>query len=168
MSATQSTNGSRIKLGVSLRNLNASQLTYYVTRNLNTASKLNMVDDCIIFFDQVSPSPFKTLFSTMNGSELWDFDGTLITTDISTTLSAQKAVNSARTFFYVWDLEWSRRNRSQGDYDYNIKAFTDENIELIARSKSHATAISNFCNRKVKHIVDDFDINQLMKVINNE
>ena len=156
-----------MKLGISLRNLNPSQLTYYATRNLNTASKLNMVDDCIIFFDQVSPSPFKTLFSTMNGSELWDFDGTLITTDISTTLSAQKAVNPARTFFYVWDLEWSR-SKSQGDYDYNIKAFTDENIELIARSKSHATAISNFCNRRVKHIVDDIDINQLMRVINNE
>ena len=156
-----------MKLGISLRNLNPSQLTYYATRNLNTASKLNMVDDCIIFFDQVSPSPFKTLFSTMNGSELWDFDGRLITTDISTTLSAQKAVNPARTFFYVWDLEWSR-SKSQGDYDYNIKAFTDENIELIARSKSHATAISNFCNRRVKHIVDDFDINQLMRVINNE
>jgi len=126
-----------------------------------------MVDDCIIFFDQVSPAPFKTLFSTLNGSELWDFDGTLITTDISTTLSSQKAVNAARTFFYVWDLEWRRQNGSE-NYDDNIKAFTDENIELIARSKSHATAISNFCNRKVKHVVDDFNIEQLMRIISNE
>ena len=43
--------------------------------------------------------------------------------------------------------------------------FLDKDLILIARSEDHAKAIENYCNRKVDHIVEDFNIEQLIKVI---
>jgi len=158
-----------MNLGLIVKELGLSQRSYYATRNMNLAARFNLVNDCCIFWEQVSPTFFKTIFSTMNSSEIWEFNGTLISTCVSTTLTAQKAVNSAKRFFYVWDLEWMRRyNGRNADYKYNIEAFTDKDTSLIARSKSHASAIKNYCNRDVCGIVEDFNIEQLMEVINNE
>ena len=61
------------------------------------------------------------------------------------------------------DLEWTRVTGR--DYENIVKPFLDKNLILIARSEDHAKAIENYCNRKVDHIVEDFNIEQLIKVI---
>ena len=80
---------------------------------------------------------------------------------------ALKAVNQTKKFFYIWDLEWTR-GRTRTDFTKNLSSYRNENINLIARSKDHALAIQNYCNRKVPYIMEDFDINTLREIIENE
>ena len=47
-------------------------------------------------------------FATMSMSEIWNFNGALISTDVSTSLSMNKCFAPKAKYFYVWDLEWIR------------------------------------------------------------
>ena len=52
------------------------------------------------------------------------------------------------------------------EFERGVQAFSDESIDLVARSKDHAKAIENYSNRKVKHIVENFNIEKLMRIAN--
>ena len=43
----------------------------------------------------------------------------------------------------------------------------DENLQLIARSESHAKIISNFCNKEVCGIVDNWESSELLQITGN-
>jgi hypothetical protein len=51
-------------------------------------------------------------------------------------------------------------------FEETIQAFSDESIELVARSEDHAKAIENLSNRKVKHIVENCNIENLIRITN--
>ena len=152
-----------MKIGIILNNLGASQLAYYVIRNINEQSEASVEDDCTIFFENMSPLVIKPLVGSMNTSEIWNFDGTLISTSFENTISSLNAATSAKRYFYVWDLEWLRPHGKS--FERQVLAYADKDINLIARSEDHAKAIWNYCNRDVCGIVDDFNIEQLMEVI---
>ena len=100
----------------------------------------------------------------MSTNEIWSFEGSLFATSVSTSLSVQKSFAPKNKFFYVWDLEWTREHGRV--FESTIKAFSNEDIELIARSEDHAKAIENYCNVKVKHIVKDCNVEQLVRISN--
>lgn len=153
------------KIGVVLGDLGPSQLSYYVVKNINQRCETTAKDDFVAFVENISTHILEPDFGIMNIGEVWSFDGVLIATSVSTALQVIKAVNSAEKYFYVWDLEWMRQ--SGHDFAYTVKAFNDPKINLIARSEEHARAIKNYCNREVIGIVDNFNTEQLYKVIQN-
>ena len=156
-----------MKIGVILEDLGMSQLSYSVISNINKACEHNSENDYIIFFNNMVAPVIPPNCALMNSSEIWSFDGHLIGTSVATTLMALKSINSAKKYFYVWDLEWTRHAQHR-QYSQDIPAFRSRGVSLIARSKEHAAAIQNYSNRKVSHIVPDFDIENMHEVINNE
>ena len=153
------------QIGVLLEDLSASQLTFYVIKNINDYLEKSDID-FVEFFQNSTASMITPRFSTMSVSETWSFSGTVIATSVSTALSIQKTCIPAKKYFYVWDLDWHRRGGQ--DFEYTIQAYNNPELNLIARSSSHAKAIKNYCNRDVCGIVDNFNIDQLIGVINNE
>ena len=77
-----------------------------------------------------------------------------------------KSFSPERKIFYVWDLEWLRQHGKE--FENTVKAFTDNSITLIARSKEHALAIENYCNIKIEHVIENFNIKKLIRIIDNE
>ncbi len=154
-----------MKIGTLVKSLDCSQLAFMMTDSFNKASENTAEDDFIVFFNDFAPNVIRPLFCTLNISEMWNFSGNLISTCVHTTASMIKAPIAATKYFYVWDLEWIRR---EIQYKDAIKSFIDPRIELIARSKSHAEAIKNFCNRDVIGIVEDFNIDQIKEIFNND
>ena len=153
-----------LKIGIIIENLSSSQASYYAIRNINTECDNSVVDDYVIFFEDMTANTLDPRFAVMNSSEIWSFDGVLISTSVSNTMLMINAVNASKKFFYVWDLEWSR---SFGrDYEYGSKAYLNKEIGLIARSEDHAMAIKNYSNRKVRGIVPDFNMDKLKEIIN--
>ena len=150
-----------MKLGVMLEDTSANQLSYYVIRNLNFATNNDKDEDFVVFFENATPSVIQPAFAIMNSSEIWNFDGVLISTTATNTLLSINAIAPKKKFFYVWDLEWARPHGK--GFNYMIKAYSNKEVNLIARSDDHAKAIKNYCNRDVCGIVPDF--NQLMEVI---
>jgi len=153
------------QVGVLLEDFSASQLTFYAIKNMNSYLENSDVD-FVGFFENSTTSMIPPRFSTMSASEIWSFGGVAVATSVTTSLSLQKACLPIKKYFYVWDLEWSRRGGAE--YEYTIQAYRDPNIKLIARSSSHAKAIKNYCNRDVCGVVDNFNIDQLIGIINNE
>ena len=101
----------------------------------------------------------------MNINEIWGFDGILISTSVSTTLSMINTFAKAK-YFYVWDLEWTRRHGK--DFSYLIQAYNNKDVKLIARSKEHALAIENYSNRTVDHIVNNFNLKKLVRITDEQ
>ena len=54
------------------------------------------------------------------------------------------------------------------EFESTIQAFSNPEVTLIARSKDHAKAIENYCNRKVEHIVNDFNLEKILRIINEQ
>jgi|TARA_R110000744_G_scaffold58320_1_gene121663 hypothetical protein len=153
------------QIGVIVDDLSASQLSYYLIKNINEFLE-DGLDDFVVFFENATSSIVSPEFSVMAINEIWNFEGVLISTSISNTLSMLKSFSPERKIFYVWDLEWLRRHGKE--FENTVKAFTDSEVTLIARSKEHALAIENYCNIKIKHIVEDFNIKKLIRIINDE
>jgi len=153
------------QIGVVIDELTASQLAFDIINNFNEELD-NTKDDYVVFFENSTSSIVNPKFSTMAINELWSFHGVLIATSVSSTLSMIKAFSPAKKIFYVWDLEWTRRHGKS--FEDNIKAFTNEEVLLVARSKRHAKAIENYCNKKVDHIVQNFNIKNFKRIIENE
>ena len=96
----------------------------------------------------------------MHNLEAWSFDGVLISTNLETTKMMMACIKSTKKFFYVWDLEWIRRKKN---YMYNLQAY--QNIELITRSFEYARLLENYCNKKVKAIVPDFNLYGILEYV---
>ena len=153
------------QIGLLLEDLSASQLTFYAVRNINDyIEKSDM--DFVVFFQNSTTSMISPRFSTMSVSEMWSFNGIVIATSVATALSAQKTCFPTKKYFYVWDLDWHRKEGR--DFEYTIQAYNSPDLNLIARSSSHAEAIKNYCNRDVCGIVNNFNMDQLIGIINNE
>mgnify|MGYP003644319567 CR=1 FL=1 len=151
--------------GIILEELSASQISYYAINNINEYLK-SSVDDFVVFFENMSGSVIQPQFSTMGINEIWSFSGPTVATTVSTALSLLQSHSITKKYFYVWDLEWSRPRGA--DYDYIVTAYNNPELQLIARSKDHAKAIKNYCNRDVCGVVPNFNIKNLMDVINHE
>ena len=144
--------------------MSASQLSYYVIKNINEYVGSDNYD-FVIFFENSATSILQPDVSIMNINEIWGFDGALISTSISTTLSMVNAFAKSK-YFYIWDLEWVRRHGK--DFHYLIQAYNNRDVELIARSKEHALAIENYCNRKIDHVINNFDLKKIVRIINEQ
>ncbi len=153
-----------MKLGFLVKDLWLSQMAYYLTMNMNGYKTIEGIDDAVVFFEDVSQYSVSPLFSTMNSSEIWGFDGVLVSTCISTTLNSIAAIGPSQKIFYVWDLDWMRHNKN---YEYNIQAF-DPDVKIVARSKDHGVAIKNYCNREPNGYVNNFNLQEFIKVIKDE
>ncbi len=151
------------QIGFLVNDTSSSQMSFCLIKNINEYLD-DTNDDFVLFFEDSSASILNPNFATMSFNEIWSFDGVLISTSISTTLSLIKSFSPVKKFFYVWDLEWMRRGHK--DFEQSVQAFINPSVELIARSKDHAKAIENYCNRKVKHIVNDFNIEKIVRITN--
>lgn len=151
------------QIGFLVEDTLASQLSFNLIKNINDYSK-DGSDDFIVFFENATSNVITPNFALMSINEIWNFDGSLFATSVATALSMQKSFAPKRKFFYVWDLEWTRPHGK--DFEFVMRAFSDKNIKLIARSDEHAKAIENYCNRDVSDIVSDFNIKKLARIAN--
>ena len=152
------------KIGIILGDLSASQLAYYAIKNVNDCVGSDNYD-FVIFFESAATSILQPEASIMSVNEIFGFDGILISTSVSTTLSMINTFAKDK-YFYVWDLEWTRRHGK--DFHYLIQAYNNKDVKLIARSEEHALAIENYCNRKVEHIVNNFNLKKIVRIIDEQ
>ena len=92
-----------MKLGLILEDTSANQISYHAIRNLNFATNNNNDKDFVIFFETATPNVIQPAFAFMNSSEIWNFDGTLISTTAANTMLSINAIAPKKKFFYVWD-----------------------------------------------------------------
>ena len=153
------------KIAAVVDSLGPTQSSFYLIKEFNKLLD-NIGYSPICFYNNLAPAVVKPFFTCTNVSFYATHDGCTIADTVEMANLILKTQNSSNKFFYVWDLEWCRRNGRE--FEHNVQAFNKQDIKLIARSEDHAKAIKNYCNRDVVGIVENFNINKLMEIINHE
>ena len=113
------------------------------------------------FFEQYK-MPSDPMFALMQHSEVWNFEGPVIATDLYTAATLVQCPRPHPKFFYVWDLEWMFIPHFQFKPLHDI--YCNPNINIIVRSQQHADIFEQ-CWRKPNHIIRDFNYHDIIKCI---
>ena len=149
------------KIAAILDTLSASQSSFYLIKEFNKLQGDNQYSP-VCFYNNLSATPVKTHFACMNISYYSHFDGVTITTNIDTANTAIKTNNNSKKFLYLWDMEWLRNPM---DFNYVNSVLSNDDIAIISRSNSHSDLIKNYCNKEVAGVVQDWDMEQLEKIV---
>ena len=152
-------------ISVLVEDTGASQSSFFIISELNKLSASNPEIDAIIFYENQHKNCLPANFAVMPINEGWGQSGPIIATSFST---AHKLLSfpSNKKIFYVWDLEWIRNGyNSIKKYESYSSVYTDQSLELVARSESHKRAIENAFNRKVNHVISDFNMSDILEIL---
>lgn len=150
-------------INILVPNTGASQLSFFVIKELNSLTKTRPEIDSILFYENKHKNCLPTNFSVMQISEAWGQSEAIIATTLSTARKLQK-IPARKKIFYVWDLEWIR-DSSQKSYEKYSNVYGDKSLTLVARSEHHKLAIENAFNRAVEHVVSDFNMQNILEIL---
>lgn len=89
-----------MNLGIYIPTLANHQQLESISKAMNKAIENGYASDASLFYDSVSYNPFQFKCGLFNSTDLWNFSGKLITTSLSTTLSALKIINNIDLYYY--------------------------------------------------------------------
>jgi len=157
------------KLGLLVPSLGASQMGYYICKNINDFVGSNPTSDIICYYENFEEECMHPNFTSLHIAEAWMQKGSMIATTESTAEKLIGFPGADNKYFYVWDLEWLRWEAPRvqfGNLGYSpYLPYLHPSLEIICRSKNHAEIIENNFNREVKYVVEDFNIEKIMEVI---
>lgn len=155
-----------MKIGFLVNNLGGSQLAYYLIRNVNFHLDKNYLIDVIAFYENLTKPCVPMSFASMPINEAWNYQAdAIIATNLATAAKLLSFPTPAKKIFYVWDIEWLRLKQR---YFRELRGiYSSPKIELWARSASHAELISDCWNKDVKGVVNDFNMNEIVKLCQN-
>ena len=139
-----------MNIGIILNSLDNNQLAVETILSINSEINNQSKDDYRIFFENINLRVFEPTCAVMNISEIFNYTGILISTTLSNTKLALKTTGDIQRIFYVWDLEWLRREKNYLD---NLAVYRNPNIKLVTRSADYAQMIQNYTNRAVDLIL---------------
>ena len=149
------------KIGVIANNLAVSQLSECLVESFNYISESGLDVDTIAFYKKHPVLGTVPLFSCMEQTEIWGYEGVVIATCLDSAERLIKITGPTKKFFYVWDLEWTRKSGQR--YSKLKSIYQSPDIELIARSEHHADLISKYWKKPVA-IMKDFDPEVLVSI----
>jgi hypothetical protein len=153
-------------LGFLVRTLGASQEAFQLVKNANHAIT---EDNNIIVFSETPNMPcIQPNFCNMQLAEAWGYKHPLIATRLVLAKKLLSFPGTQEKYFYIWDLEWLRYPSQIKNYNAFAGIYRNPKLKLIARSKSHKDIIEDCWNVLVTGIVEDYNINQFIEIINAE
>lgn len=144
--------------------LSSSQQNYFLIRNLNMLTELLPQVNVQVFCENLSRFCLRPKFAIMNVAEAWGQTGPFVATNLSTAAKTITYPFASKKLFYIWDLEWLRG--SNKNYNNYAPIYLHPSLELVCRSSEHKDLTEVAFNREVKHIVDNFDMKQLLEIVN--
>ena len=145
-------------IGIILPNLEMSQLAFETINTINQEISTNNGYDYRIFFENLSARCLDVMCSTMNLSEVYSYDGLIISTTLDNTRTSLNAVGNLQRAFLVWDLEFIR---NQNNFVENLKIYRDPRLKLITRSNDHDKVLMNYTNRKADLIMPKLSLERI-------
>lgn len=130
-----------MKLGFIIDNFGSSQLAYNLIKKLNEFLE-NRQDICIIgFFENLQRQVTLPNFCTMNVTETYGFDGTVVCTNPEQVQMIKRFPGPKRIIYYVHNLPWIPYKGLEVEYFQDV--FCDPSIEIQTRCEDYAALIKN-------------------------
>jgi len=145
-----------------IEDLAISQKSFYLIKAFNKG--IDNTDNSFgVFYQRPSIPPIEPLFGCKLTAYLASFEGVVIPTTLKEAEICLKSTNKTRIFLYLWDLSWLENSIN---FSKAMDILRNEKTNIIARSASHAKCIENFCNKTPIGIVDNWDMDDMMGIIN--
>ena len=154
-----------MNLGIILPSLEMSQLAYETINTINQEIINGSPHSYVIFFEELSTVCVQPLCAVMNISEIWSFDGLLISTTLENTLASLKVTSNMRRAFLLWDCEWLR---GRTNYLLNLSILRNPELLLIARSEDCAFELERYANRRPNLIMPQLAFGPLADQLNDQ
>mgnify|MGYP003139821144 CR=1 FL=1 len=143
---------------------NAKDKDFFAIESLNTLAYTTT--SACLFCDVVSPHfTFPINTNIFKRAHVFNFDGTVITDDLMRSQDLLYTPYAKKRFLYLYHLDWPYIQDIK--FTYINRVLLNENIELIARSDSHASLIEQLF-KKPKYIMPEWDHKVLIEIDNNE
>ena len=114
--------------------------------------------ECCVF-STGSPTPnFKKPF--LQALRVYDFDKTIVATDITTAMMACDLILPKKKYFYITDLEWM--GHKPLIYQELRDIYLNEELDLIVSNESNYRIIKNLF-KEPKFIVKNWDFSEIEK-----
>lgn len=145
-----------------VKDFSHSQANFFFIKNTNEFLQKYIGFDIIGFYEALAAPCITPNFATMQLSEAFSYDGTMIATTLNTAHKLIGFPASKNKLFYVWDLEWLRMPFKEYNALYSI--YGNPELTLIARSQEHKRVLEMAWNRKVDLVIDNFDMEKLVQL----
>ena len=150
-----------MKISAIVDNLGPSQKNFYMIKEFNKAA-MSKDMSMSAFYNTPSIPVTQPHFSCRNISFLSGCSGVAIATSLVTAETLLKSHNNSDKYLYLWDIDWLTRSVN---FQVACDILLDNRLKLIARSDSHATVINHFCNKRLTGTLDNWNIDELLKII---
>lgn len=136
-----------MNLGIYINSLGNHDQLKHAAKIIND-SLSSELDDASIFFDGIASVPFKIDCGLFNSTDLWNFNGCLITTSLNNAFTALKIVNNIELFYYY---NWDEKNV------LSLIKLLKNNIKVICRNQEDADDLYRLTGQKCVGISEDFN-----------
>jgi hypothetical protein len=137
-----------MNLGIYIFNLaDKDQLMHvssFINKNLNSEN----IHDISIFYDNVDFNPHHISCGMFNSTDLWSFNGNLITTSLEALATSLKVVNNINIYYYYgWE---KTKNALQ-------LVMLTKNVKIICNSENDAKEVYRLTGNKPIGISNNFN-----------
>jgi len=139
-------------IGFLVENGNDQQMTF----SINTFAKNNL---CHVFSSSLIPN---ILCNTMQRYEAFHFNGKIITNNFRLAQQLSHLGYCKKRYYYIQNYEWM--NAQQLPYRIIKNTLLHPHIDLIAQDLSQVKLIEQLTNKKVKYVMNNWDVNVLRQI----
>ena len=150
-----------MNLGVYTKSLAISEETEKIINSLNEGIDDGVLSSASIFVDAVGYNPMELKCGCFDSSDLWNFGGALVTTDVSGLSRALGVVNDMSIIYYHG---WQDSCSALG----LIQAIQNDRIKIVSKDEKSDKEFFRITGKKTRGVVSDFNIKEFKKVISNE
>ena len=150
-----------MNLGVYTNTLGNSEDLLSAVKGIGDGLKERKLDDASIFYDSASLDFPEAGISCglFNSTDLWNFTGSLVATDLDCAKNALSMVNKFNViYYYGWDTKYKVNTIALLEVALNDK------VKTICRTEGDLKKFKRLTGKDAA-VVEDFDINQLIEVI---
>ena len=151
-------------IGILKTSLQNTDKDFFAIRSLNQLMQTST--NACLFCDYID-NDFKLQVDTnvLQRANMFKFNGILITDNLARSQDFVHSTYAKKRFLYLYHLEWPYINNLE--YAHIQRIILNDNIELIARTKSHAELIESLF-KKPKYVMPEWDYKTLIEIDQNE
>jgi len=128
---------------------------------VKNAPSLDAGGRCVLFTSSIVPPNVVPSFCVLQTLRAYNFDGTLISTDIPTTEIAIKIKPPKRKIFYVSSMEWM--SLPPVDYTLINRVYQNENVDLLAKDERIFKTLSTLFKEPVG-IMNEWNLSEVESI----
>lgn len=138
-----------MNIGIYISDFSNNDQMNGIANVFNKAIEDRAITDASLFYDGVCHNPVKLKFGLFNSTDLWNFAGSLIVTNLNSLVNSLNIVNKINIFYYYG---WEEKPKT-----LDVLFATSRGSKIICRTDSDAQYIKRITGKEPIGISNNFE-----------